>query len=463
MDDFSTSATIKRNRFTFGLGTIGRDMLYSLVSMYLIYYLTDVINVPTASLWWISGIILACRIFDAFDDPVMGFIVDNTHTKWGKHKPWIAIGAAISGALTILLFVDFKLDGAGYVVLFGILYLLWGISFTSNDISYWSMLPALSVDQAERERIGSFARICANIGLFFVVAGIVPITTSLGDKLGSLQKGYMVFAVIVVAVMWLGQCITLFGVKQVKIVKESPQNTTLSEMFKVIFKNDQLFYTAISMALFMVGYVTTTSFGLYYFEYAYGDKAMYSIFAVILGVSQITALAIFPIFSKKFERKTLYSAAILLITVGYIIFFFAPTNTMLFIGIAGVLMFVGQAFVQLLMLMFLADTVDYGHWKLGKRNGSITFSIQPFINKMGGAISSGVVSAVVILSGIKDAATPADVSEGGLLMMKLAMMIFPLICILVSYLIYRAKYKIDKKMYGQIMQDLRDRGEISGN
>ena len=81
---------IKRNRFTFGLGTIGRDMLYSMVSMYLLFYLTDVLDIPTSSLWWITAIMVACRIFDAFNDPIMGVIVDNTKSRFGKYKPCIS-------------------------------------------------------------------------------------------------------------------------------------------------------------------------------------------------------------------------------------------------------------------------------------------------------------------------------------------------------------------------------------
>ena len=450
----------KRNRLTFGLGTIGRDMVYSLVSMYLIFYLTDVINLPTGTLWWVAGIILAARIFDAFNDPVMGFIVDNTHTRWGKFKPWITVGAVLSPVFTILLFTDFGLKGGAYTGAFAVFYLMWGICFTIHDISYWSMLPALSVDQKEREKIGAIARICANVGLFFVVAGIVPLTGLLGQRFGSLQKGYFVFTVLISVFMALGLCVTLFGVKEAAIVSNRKESTSLRELLRIIYKNDQLFFTAIAMSLFMIGYVTTTSFGLYFFKYAYGNEGMYSIFAMILGVSQITALAVFPLFSKRFERKTLYTAAIILIVTGYLIFFFAPVTTMLFIGTAGILIFIGQSFVQLLMLMFLADSVDYGHWKLGKRNDSITFSLQPLINKMGGAISSGVVSAVVIVSGIKDANSAADVTEGGLLIMKAAMLLFPLLCIAGSYVIYRMKYKIDSKFYARIVSDLRTRGEL---
>ena len=444
----------------FGVGTIGRDMVYSLVSMYLMFYMTDIINVPTNVFAAITVFIVFARIFDAANDPFMGLVVDNTKTRFGKFKPWIAFGALMSGILTILMFAGFNLSWTAYAIVFCLLYLLWGIAFTTNDIAYWSMLPALSVDQKEREKIGSIARICANVGLFFVVAGIVPLTAAFGERFGGQVRGYFVFTLIVVAVMWAGQLVTLLGVKDPRLTS-AQKSTPIRELLSVIIKNDQLSFTAISMVLFMIGYMTTTSFGLYFFKYAYGDENMYPIFAVILGVSQIAALAVFPLLSKKWNRRRLYTVAVVLVVVGYIIFFFAPTNTMLFIGVAGTALFVGQAFIQLLMLMFLADSVDYGHLKLGKRNDSISFSLQPFINKLSGAVGNGVVGAVIIVSGIKDAETATDVTESGLLMMKIAMLVFPLICIVVSFLVYRSKYIIDEKKHAEILNELKELGELT--
>lgn len=450
----------KRNKYAFGLGTVGRDMVYSLVSMYLVVFLTEVLDLPDSTMWWITGIMLIARIYDAFNDPIMGVIVDNTKSRWGKYKPWMALGVVLAGIFTVLLFTDMSLTGSSFIIVFAILYLMWGMSFTANDISYWSMMPSLSLDQKERERIGAFARICANVGLFIVVAGIIPITNALGDALGGLNKGYFVFAIGVVVIMILFQCITLFGVKEPKLINASTDKTTLKGMLYAIVKNDQLLFTAISMALFMIGYDTTTSFGVYFFKYAYGNEDMYSIFAIVLGVSQIAALLIFPLISKKISRKKFYTISTVLVLVGYLLFFFSPMD-MLFIGAAGILMFIGQAFIQLLMLMFLADTIEYGQWKLGKRNDSVTFSLQPFINKMGGAVGSAIVSATVIISGINAAKTAADVTPEGLLIMKSAMLLLPLIFILVGYILYRWKYKIDEKLYGKILADLKDRGEIN--
>jgi len=450
-----------RNRVSFSLGTIGRDMVYALVSMFLIVYLTEVLDLSDSTMWWITGIIFAARIFDALTDPLMGFIVDNTRTRWGKFKPWLTLGAILSPVFTILLFADFGLRGSGFIIAFAIFYLMWGIAYTLHDISYWSMLPVLSVDQKEREKIGALARIFANIGLFFVVVAILPLTGLLGERFGSPQGGFFIFSVLITVFMMMGLSVTIFGVKETGIVTGKKQSTRIRELLGIIYKNDQLFITAIAMSLFMIGYMTTTTFGVYFFKYAYGDEGMFSIFALVLGVSQLTALSVFPLFSKKFNRKTLYSGAIISISMGYVLFFFAPVTTMIFIGIAGVLIFFGQSFIQLLMLMFLADSVDYGHWKLGKRNDSISFSIQPFINKMGGAVGSGIVAAVVIISGMNTAETAGDVTGEGLLLMKIAMLIFPLVCIVVSYILYRWKFKIDAAFYARILSGLRERGELA--
>ncbi len=446
------------NKFTYGLGTVGRDMVYTMISMYLMFYLTDVLSLNNRVLWWVTGIILVARVFDAFNDPFMGVIVDNTHTRFGKFKPWISIGAVLSSILTVLLFTDFGLKENAFIIVFGIIYIAWGISYTMHDISYWSMLPTLSQDLRERETIGSVARICASVGLFLVVALIVPITEALGGVFGSLQQGYFVLSIVLVLVMLGFLCFTVFGVKEPRLEKQQKaEHTSVKELVRIIFKNDQLLVTAVAMALFMIGYSTTTSFGLYYFKYVYGDEGMYSIFAVILGVSQIFALAVYPALGKRFPRKTLYTVSTAMVVLGYVIFFFAPNNTMLFIGIAGVIIFVAQAFIQVMMLMFLTDSVEYGEWKFGKRNDSVTFSLQPFINKMGGAIASGVVGATVIISGMSDAVSAADMTESGIVILKMAMMVFPLICIVVGFLVYRAKFILDEAMYTKIVEELNER------
>lgn len=444
-----------RNRYAFGLGTVGRDMLYTLISIYFMYYLTDVLDLPDSTMWYMTGALTALRIFDAVNDPIMGVLVDNTHSRWGKFKPWIALGGIVSAILTVLLFTDFGLTGVPYVVSFILIYLLWDISYGANDIAYYSMLPSLTRDPREREKIGSFARIAANIGMYMAVIGIPGITRSMGDD----TAAWLSVAIAIAFIALAFQAITIFGVREDPAIAGRAEKTPLRELFSVLFKNDQLMYTAISLGLFMIGYVTTTSFGIYFFKYAFRNENMYMVFAGILGVSQLAALSVFPRIMQRMTRKRLYGFSILLVIAGYILFFFSPMN-MIPIGIAGLLLFVGEAFIQVLQLMFLADTVEYGQWKLGRRNESITFSVQPFINKIGGAVASGIVGVTLIISGINAAAAPEEVTQRGLFTMKVAMLILPLFFILAGYLVYRAKYRIDRTFYDRIIADLKDRGEL---
>lgn len=449
----------KRNRYTYGLGTFGRDMVYTMVSMYLMFYLTDILNLTAGDIWWITGIMLCARIFDAMNDPVMGVIVDNTHTRWGRFKPWIVIGLVLASVFTILLFTDFGLTGGAFIAVFGIVYVLWGISYTMNDIAYWSMIPSLTKDQKEREKMGSIARICADVGLFLVVALLVPVTEALGSAFGSMQRGYFVFVLILTAIMIGFQLITVFGVREPAQDDTDPEqtHTTLREMVRVIFRNDQLLIAAIAMALYMTGYCTTTSFGLYYFKYVYGDESVYTLFAVVLGVSQIAALSVFPLLSKRWNRRSLYLFSTILVTAGYILFFLTPGGMLLPVAAAGILIFVGEAFMQLMMLMFLTDTVEYGEWKFHKRNDSVTLSLQSFINKFGGAIAGGITGAVVIISGMKTAETAADMTPGGIVILKAAMLILPLILILAGFILHRRKYILDEEMYAQVIRENEER------
>ncbi|MGF7012429.1 sugar (glycoside-pentoside-hexuronide) transporter [Lachnospiraceae bacterium PF1-22] len=451
----------RRNKYCFGIGTIGRDMFYTLVSMFILVYITEVRIVSDDMLKVITAVLFVLRIFDAFNDPIMGVLVDNTRSRFGKFKPGMLIGAIVGGAAMVMMFADTKLDGMGYVVMFAVCYMLWDLFYGLNDIAYWSMMPALSTDQKVRESIGAFARICASIGLFAVVVGHIPAVNALTAVLGSQRKAWFALALIVTILMLAFQAVTLIGVKENKGYFKEEEKTSLREMFRVLFKNDQLMWVAISMSLFMIGYMTTTTFGVHFFKYAYGDENMYSIFALVLGISQLVAFAFFPVFSKRFKRKTLYTGSTIMVVAGYVLFFFSPMN-MVFIGIAGVLIFVGEAFIQLLMLMFLADSIEYGQLKLGKRNESVTFSVQPLINKIGGAIANGVLGITLIISGINAAKTPADVSAGGITFFKMSMLLMPLAAILIGYFICMRKFKIDENYYAEILAELKARGDIEG-
>ena len=442
----------RRNRVCFGLGTVGRDMFYSFEANTLLYFLSDVLSLPIWVFAAASMFLSVMRIFDAFNDPITGLVIDNIRSPWGKFKPAILVGGILSALFSVLLFAGIG-SGWSFVIFFGFAYLLWDISYGINDIGYWTLLPVLSPDQKQREKTGAFARICANVGMYIVMVAWQPVTSALGDT----PRVWFWCAVVIAAVYLLGLLFPLLGIKEKRVAPEQQESTTIRQMFRALVKNDQLMWTTLAMGLFMIGYCTTVNFAVYYMKYIFGNESMYVVLVAVVGVAQLGTLSVYPMVAKRMTRRQLYTLGTVLVILGYLIFFFAEVSIVL-IALGAVLVFVGQAFIQTLMLMFLADTVEYGCWKLGKKNESITFSIQPFINKIGGALATGIVSLTLIFSGIKiDGGTADTIDTSGKLIIKAAMFVIPLLMIVIGYIVYLKKYTISEEKYAKILKDLEAR------
>ncbi len=483
MNDQTTGTVSKRTRLSYGFGCIGRDMAYTLVSMWIMTYLTLAVGLTNWQLAAIGVIMVIGRVWDAVNDPIMGTIIDNTHTRFGKFKPYIIIGAVLNSFFIVLMFTDLRLSETLFIVVFAISYLLWDLTFTMNDISYWSMLPSLTTNPKEREKITSLARIGANIGLFVVTAAVSFIT-----QLGKMSDMYFILAVGICTVFIACQLLVVIGVQEKKnAITAVESHTSLIDMVKIIFKNDQLLAIIISMLLFNIGYFTTTAFGVqfFYFDYGVYGGPEFTIFAITIGVSQIFTLAFYPLFAKNMSRPQLFKLSIGLVLLGYAGFmavgYILPMN-MVVLCIIGFILFAGQAIIQLLNYVLLADTIEYGQWKLGTRNESVIFSLNPFITKMASAVEVGIFSFTLLISGINGysnqiseleksttltqeqikmqaQAVASSVPDSATMIMRISMIVLPLILIVISYWVYRRFYKIDDKMYTQIIADLNARAQ----
>jgi sugar (glycoside-pentoside-hexuronide) transporter len=455
--------TSPRNRWLYGVGTLGRDMTYILVAFFLIFYLTDVVEVDNRTLGWITAILLVVRLVDALLDPIVGALVDSTRSRWGQFKPWMALGALLSGVFTVLLFTDLGLTGTQFVVVFALVNLLWGIGWAAHDIAYWGMLPALSLNPADRERIASTAKIFASIGQFAVVAGVPLVTAalaaSLGGGVGADRRAWQLVALGCALAMVLTMGITILGVRQPTDVDLEGERTGVRELARALFRNDQLLWAATAYLLFMVGYGLPGAFGLYFFKYSYGDETVFSLFAACVGIGQIAGQASFPRLVRRFGRSRLYRAATVAIVVAFVAFAVAPMNIFL-LGAIAVVMFFLASVIMLLMLVFQADTIEYGQWKLGQRNGAVTFALQPFINKVSGATNTAIVGVVAIVSGINEAQSKADVTAQGQVILRVAMVIIPAVLVVIGYAVWRRRFVIDDELHTRIVADLEARGAL---
>ena len=160
------------------MGTVGRDMAGCMFTNYLLTYVLFTKTLTSVQFACISVIMVAARVFDAFNDPIMGNVVEATRTRWGKFKPWIAIG----GVLSVIVFItsfSTTLQGWAYVAAFGLLYFAYSVVFTMNDIAYWGMVPALARRADDRNRLTSRTVLFAGVGQF--LGGIVVPTFTAGS------------------------------------------------------------------------------------------------------------------------------------------------------------------------------------------------------------------------------------------------------------------------------------------
>ena len=147
------TAQNRRNKYFFGLGTVGRDMFYAFEANALLYFLSNILSLPLKIFAAVSLCLSVLRIADALNDPITGLVVDNIRSPWGKFKPAILVGGVLSVVFYLVLFGSVG-TGWGFVVIFAVAYVLWDISYGINDIGYWTLLPALTTDQKLRENFG---------------------------------------------------------------------------------------------------------------------------------------------------------------------------------------------------------------------------------------------------------------------------------------------------------------------
>lgn len=404
-----------KNMLMFSLGTIGRDFLYFLFNSFLMTFILFTKTIDNKMLTAVGAIIVVARIFDALNDPIMGGIVENTRTKWGKYKPWQLLGAVLTGAVIISVFCV-KLDGWSYIGFLAFAYLMFSITFTMNDISYWGMLPSLTSDEHERNKLTSCAQLLASAGVGLASLLIPLFTTGSLAKWGA-PTGYKVIGIISAVLMVLFQLFTILGVKEKPLPPIKPDKSdrlTLKKMFQTIAKNDQLLWCALIMLIFSIG-TGVVGGGLLtmyvYFEFGY--EGGYTLL-IGLGYGIISTLftATYPWLSKKFGRnKILYSAGIATIFGFALMLIFAlaiPTGTpkssewfAKFILIAVAYTFIGYgAGFYMIMVINMANTVEYNEWKYGQRNESLIFSLRPFTAKLSSALTQALVIGVYAVASI---------------------------------------------------------------
>lgn len=442
-------------KISFGIGAFGKDAVYAIVSTFFMLYLTDYRGVAPA---FVGVLFMVARIWDAFNDPFMGMIVDNTRSKWGKFRPWILIGTLLNAVVLVLMYFDNGLTGGSYKVWCAVFYILWGMTYTIMDIPYWSMVPALTDDENERSQVSAIPRIFASCAWLVIGSFGLAMVSALGK--GNDVRGFSLLAIGISIIFVIASVITVLNVKE-RVVTQKQEKTTVKGMLNVLFKNDQVKVILGIALLFNIAYQLSNSFALYYFKYVIGDakNILYPVYAGVAGVAQMVSMAILPTFSQKVGKKAAFFMASFLPVIGLALLWvmgYVMPMSIVMVGVCSCVVNAGIGFMLVFITVLLSEVVDYGEYKLGTRNESILFSMQTFVVKFGGAFS-GFLSGIglTVIGFVANQQQSAGTMTG----MKIIMILLPAIMMAFCYVIYIKGYKLDGETYKMIRDELRKRKE----
>ena len=434
---------------------------------------------------------VAARIFDALNDPIMGNIIERTRTKWGKFKPWLVIGILTTSVVIYLAF-NVQLQGWAFVWFFGIIYFSYSITYTMHDISYWGMVPALSSDADTRNQYTSRATLFAGIG-GMLAAAFIPMLTA-GDSAigGNAVTAYGRVALIIAVLGPVFLAFTVLGVKEQRNYNDDPvPPVSFQKIVGTITGNDQLMWIALIFLLQQIGNgIVLSGIGQTYIYVEFGyNGAFFTIFQM-LGMAVTGFLMIFyPAISRRMRRKKLMSLLMVVSVIGYVIMLLPglvlPTSSLKFglITLGYMLANFGQYGFYLIMMISIMNTVEYNEYKHGTRDEGIVSSLRPFLTKMASALTVAIANFTYIIfniitytNGIADLEQAANagsitaeekgaqittllegVHHSQTLGLLLVMTVLPCALMFASYVLYKKRYKLDEDEYKRICDEIEAR------
>ena len=477
----------KRNLIAYPLGTIGRDGIYQLFTNFILTFvlLTKTLTVGQMSV--ITIIMVAARIFDAVNDPVMGYVIERTRTKWGKFKPWLAIGMLSTVMVVVSIFTS-PFTGWAFVIHFGIAYVLYSITYTMHDISYWGMVPALSSDADTRNNLTSRAILCAGIG-GTLLSMLVPMLTVGPNPIGgSTSKAYGIVSIVVCIIALAFICVTIFGVIEPnphteKKEGEKTKHASIKDVVGTVLRNRPLMWMVIIFLIQQVGNgLIGGGIGSMYIYFTYGYVGgYYSLFSTIGVAATAVLMVVYPMISKKWERKQIMKVMMLVAVVGYVMMIVVgvlgsaipATISFILLTTGYMLSNFGQYGFYLVMMISILNTVEYNEYHSGHREEAIITSTRPFLTKMASAIIVAFTSISYLICKVTDVTNRiseidssvveaqvkeaqitellANVANNQKLGMLLLMTIVPFALMTIAFFLYMFKYELTEKEYDRIV------------
>ncbi len=451
----------RKQKAAFGIGAVGKDMVYALSASYVMYFYQDVLGLGAT---FVGLVLMAARVFDALNDPFMGVIVAKTKTRWGRFRPWLFSGTVLNALVLYALFAAPNLEEAGLMVYFSVTYILWGVTYTMMDIPYWSMIPAVTRTPADRENLSVVGRTCAGVGSALIAMFTMLLVGTLGGD--SEQLGFRRVALIVSALFVVSEIVCCLSFKENAPVKM--KTAGVKEMFTALLRNDQAMVVVASIVLINSALYLTSNFVIYFFKYDFGGegwKGSYTLFSTIGGAAQILGMMVlYPTLRRKLSSTQVFTLSLLTGLGAYALLLalclVGLSGSMAALCVPGVLIFACNGMLSVLTTLFLSNSVDYGELKTGRREESVIFSMQTFVVKAASGVAvflTGIGLDLIGLQGNTDDTAATVQSAGTLLGLRLMMTVLPMIVLAAALLLFRKKFLLTDRRAEEIGKELQAR------
>ena len=452
-----------KQKAAFGIGAVGKDMVYALSASYVMYYYQDVLGISAT---FVGLILMVARIFDAVNDPFMGVLVAKTKSRWGRFRPWLLSGTVLNAVVLYAMFAAPRLEEAGLMVYFPVVYILWGVTYTMMDIPYWSMIPAVTKTPADRENLSVVGRTCAGVGSALIAMLTMLLVGILGGD--SEREGFRWVALIVSVVFVVAEVLCCLFFKENS--RTEMKTAGVKEMVSALLRNDQAMVVVASIVLINSALYLTSNFVIYFFKYDFGGagwKGSYTLFSTVGGAAQILGMmVVYPLLRRWLSNTRVFTVSVISAFCAYVLLLAicltGLSGSLPLLLIPCVVVFACNGMLSVLTTLFLSNSVDYGQLKTGRREESVIFSMQTFVVKAASGVAvflTGIGLDIIGLVGNTDETGPIAVqSSETLLGLRLMMTVLPMTVLVLVLLLFRRKFTLTDSRVEEIGRELRAGG-----